>query len=85
MPQPDREKPPTPRGPRGVHVRAETIRDLRRRTGVKVPEFAAKIGISTQHMYNLEGGWKLRTSTEVAHRIANELNVAYEQIVLDAA
>lgn len=84
QPQPDRHRATKPRGRRGVPVQAEKIRQLRERTGVNVSAFAAKIGISRQHMYNLEGGWKKNTTPEVAHRIATELGVDYEQIVAAA-
>lgn len=76
---------PRPRHRRGVQVKADNLRNLRQRTGIPVRAFAKQVGISTQHMYNLENGWKTRISPEAAQRIANQLQVDYEQIVEVAA
>lgn len=81
MAQPTQQQAPRPRIRRGVQVKANKIRALREGTGDNVRTFATKVRISHQHMYNLENGCRPRASVEVAHRIANELGVQYEQIV----
>ena len=62
----------------------ETIRKLRQARGVKVSAFAAKVGISAQHMYNIENGYK-GASIEVLNRIAAALDVPTAAVTADAA
>lgn len=84
QPPPRRDPAAKRRGRRSVPVQATKIRELREQMELDVPGFAKQIGISTQHMYNLENGWKKCTSPKVARRIATALKVDYTQIV-DAA
>lgn len=84
QPQPDQHTATKPRRRRGVPILADKIRELREELNLDVPTFATKVGISTQHMYNLENGWRDRTSVRTAHRIAAELKVGYKQIVAAA-
>lgn len=62
----------------------EKIRRTRQARNLGVPAFAAKVGISTQHMYNIENGCK-GASVDVLHRIAAELNIPFTAVITDAA
>lgn len=55
------------------------IRRLRRASGVKPAEFAAKVKCSPQHLYNVENGHNT-AGPELLHRIAKELGVDVEVI-----
>lgn len=57
------------------------IRKLRIESGKKPGEFAAAVGISYVHLYNVETGSK-QASPEVLHRIARELQVPADELLL---
>ncbi|MFD0853201.1 helix-turn-helix domain-containing protein, partial [Actinomadura adrarensis] len=58
------------------------IQRLRQRTGVKKPAFARACGISYPHLDNIENGRK-GASVELLHRIANNLDITYEELTTD--
>jgi len=53
-------------------AQASALRRLRRAAGIKPGDFAARLGISAQHLRGIEGGWK-SASPEVLGKAAAEL------------
>jgi transcriptional regulator with XRE-family HTH domain len=64
---------------RTVYQDGEEIRRLRERSGLNVPAFAAKVGITSQAMSNIELGNR-SASLGVLIRIARELGVRLDLI-----
>jgi len=65
---------------RVVYQDGAEIRRLRERTGVNVPAFAARVGITSQALSNIELGTR-SASLRVLIRIAEELGVRLDLIV----
>lgn len=64
--------------PRGAEIRL-----WRQRRGKTVIQLASEVGISKQHLYNLELGYNT-ARPEILYRIATALSVEFEAIAEEA-
>jgi len=57
------------------------IRSLRQQRGIKTGALATRLGITRQHMTNIESGWSTSASIELLNRMAEVLNVEASALV----
>lgn len=60
-----------------------SIREYRKKSGMKLEELANKIGISTGYLCHLEKGTRKNPSTKLMERIANVLGKTITEIFFE--
>jgi transcriptional regulator with XRE-family HTH domain len=82
--------PESARPPRGAHrppgpkIDTDELRRRRQASGVPVLEFAPQVGLSPQHLWNIENGRK-QPSAEALGRIARKLGCKPSDLLAKAA